>query len=155
MESTTAGTSQLKVQVLNDHHCVICVLLWLGYAGGATKSEVCKCAPTCSLLVAVSTDELGLTLLMLHGTPWPRCSVSSTAHCLLNVISFGASSIPPLKRFCSCLPKKPEQGMCALVLCGVRELWTSSHSSLWASSADLQHHDVCSDCLPLLPAAKV
>ena len=81
MESTTAGTSQLKVQVLNDHHCVICVLLWLGYAGGATKSEVCKCAPTCSLLVAVSTDELGLTLLML---PWnSMAALLGVKHCSL------------------------------------------------------------------------
>ena len=34
-----------------------------------------------------------------------RCSVSRTAHFLLTVISFGASSIPPLQRICSCLPE--------------------------------------------------
>ena len=81
MESMAARTSHLKVRVFKDHHCVICILLWLDHAAAATTSEVCKCAPTCSLLVAVSTDD--------HD----RCSVSSTAQFLLTVISFGASSI--------------------------------------------------------------
>ena len=56
----------------------------------ATTSQVCKKASICSLLVAVSTDELRLTPLMLHGTP------------SITVISFVASSIPTLQRICPC-----------------------------------------------------
>ena len=64
-----------------------------------TTSEVCKCASICSLLVAVCTDELGLTLPML---PWHSMAA---AHTPLPVISFDASSIPPLQRICSSHPK--------------------------------------------------
>ena len=35
MESMAARTSHLKVRVFNDHHCVICILLWLDHAAAA------------------------------------------------------------------------------------------------------------------------
>ena len=53
------------------------------------------------LVMAVYTSELGLTLPML---PW-HSMVAARCQELLRVISFGASSIPPLQRICPCLPK--------------------------------------------------
>ena len=53
------------------------------------------------LVMAVYKGELCLTLPVLprYSTVAARCQEP------LNVISFGASSIPPLQRICRCLPK--------------------------------------------------
>ena len=53
------------------------------------------------LVMAVYTGELCLTLQVL---PW-HSMVAARCQEPLNVISFGASSIPPLQRICRCLPK--------------------------------------------------
>ena len=53
------------------------------------------------LVVTVCTGELSLTLPVL---PW-HSMVAARCQKPLNVISFGASSIPLLHRICRCLPK--------------------------------------------------
>ena len=86
-------------------------MLWLDHAGAATTSEVCMFAPTSSDLVAVSTDELGLTLPTL---PWHSMAATRVKYC----------SLPAHRHPLRCVfdPSSsedlflPQQGMCALVL---------------------------------------
>ena len=98
------------------------------------------------LVMAVSTLELGLTLPML---PW-HSMVAAWSRELLNVISFGATSIPPLQRICPCFSQGPGQSMCAFVQRDVCKSWTSGQSPV-----DFRIHDICSDCFSLLHEAQI
>ena len=97
--------------------------------------------------MVVYTGELCLTLPVL---PW-HSMVAARCQEPLDVISFGASSIPPLQRICRCLPNDLGKA-CAHPFCVT---FASRGRQAVHSPVDFRILDICSDCFALLHAAQI
>ena len=115
VESMAAGTSQLKVQVLNNHHCVISVLLWLEHAGVRQRQRFASKRQLAPFLWRCPQMSLVGHSRCFHGTPWP-----------LHGVKYCSIRAHPDQLRCIFDPSSPEdlfltsqalgQGMCAIVL---------------------------------------
>ena len=104
----------------------------------------------CVNLLVVVGVKLGLDTfdasMALHGC----CSLSSTSHSRSESSASVRDRRPSSPEDLFLPSPRPGQNMCTLLLLGVCNSWTSSHSP-----ADFWLRDMCSDCLPLLHAAQV